>query len=515
MVNLGPMSAGGGGGSGEINTASNVGSGEGIFKDKLVYDLRFKTLVAGDGVTLTPSADEIQIDATGAGGGEVNTGSNLGASGARVFESKVGVDFRFRRLVQGAGVTLTENANDITIASSTAVGGSDLQGLYNNAGVSDGMSGLTYDEATNRPQFVNGWYLASGANRMLFAGTPTAARTWTLQDATDTLVGRATSDTLTNKSINVVNNTLTATSTAQGDLLKSNGSTFQRFGRGSAFQILRVNAAGTDLEWATIATGGGSSNGPAGAVQTSNGAGGFLAATNVYGGTEFLSIGLAAALSGALRLGNSLPVHYRNGAGNADLCALNASSANDLFVGSSTTYGSQFTFLRLFASTGIFAGLGSSHGLEITGAGTVTRSAIVAGPATAEVANDGAFSVYSSNVQRAKISASAMELGVLLKGMSTGGALRLAAYTVNMGNNSAYVLGGFEYSHPVLLITSTIFGDSAKTLTFPVLPGAFWLIKSQVAPPLVLSNGLSSISLQSNPIRLIWQDPNGHFCSIF
>ena len=40
---------------------------------------------------------------------------------------------------------------------------------------------------------------------------PTADRTVTIPDATDTLVGRATTDTLTNKSINIANNTLTGT----------------------------------------------------------------------------------------------------------------------------------------------------------------------------------------------------------------------------------------------------------------------------------------------------------------
>lgn len=51
----------------------------------------------------------------GAGGGEANTGSNLGA-GAQVFSGKVGIDFRFRSVLSASSLlTVTQNANDITL----------------------------------------------------------------------------------------------------------------------------------------------------------------------------------------------------------------------------------------------------------------------------------------------------------------------------------------------------------------------------------------------------------------
>lgn len=49
---------------GEPNTAANVGSGEGVWKNKVGETLNFKSLVGGTGITVVGSADEITISAS-------------------------------------------------------------------------------------------------------------------------------------------------------------------------------------------------------------------------------------------------------------------------------------------------------------------------------------------------------------------------------------------------------------------------------------------------------------------
>lgn len=56
-------------GAGDITNGANVGTGNGVFKDKFATILRFKSLKAGPNITLTPSADEIEIEATNGGAG--------------------------------------------------------------------------------------------------------------------------------------------------------------------------------------------------------------------------------------------------------------------------------------------------------------------------------------------------------------------------------------------------------------------------------------------------------------
>lgn len=84
----------------------------------------------------------------------------------------------------------------------------------------------------------------------------TANRTITIPLLTgnDQLTFDAFATTLTNKTINATNNTITDSSTATGDILKSNGTKFVRMAKGTGLQVLRTNSGATDLEWATISS---------------------------------------------------------------------------------------------------------------------------------------------------------------------------------------------------------------------------------------------------------------------
>lgn len=51
---------------GESNTAANVGAGAGVFRDKVGAVINLRSITGGAGVTITENADEIDIAATGA-----------------------------------------------------------------------------------------------------------------------------------------------------------------------------------------------------------------------------------------------------------------------------------------------------------------------------------------------------------------------------------------------------------------------------------------------------------------
>lgn len=64
--------------SGEINTASNVGTDTGIFRSKTGVDLAFKSLRAGSNIAFTSYPNEILINATGLGTGNATVLNDLG-----------------------------------------------------------------------------------------------------------------------------------------------------------------------------------------------------------------------------------------------------------------------------------------------------------------------------------------------------------------------------------------------------------------------------------------------------
>ena len=77
------ITSAGGGAGGEVNTASNVGTGAGeVFKQKTGVDLELKTIKAGTNITVTNNADDITIAASGGGGGISLTDLSVTAEGS-------------------------------------------------------------------------------------------------------------------------------------------------------------------------------------------------------------------------------------------------------------------------------------------------------------------------------------------------------------------------------------------------------------------------------------------------
>lgn len=115
--------------SGEINTASNVGTGVGVFKQKNIRDFEFRTLIAGTNVSIVPVGDEIQISAATIG--EINVGTNVGTGDAGIYDSKLGSTLNFRRLKSlSPALTITENGNvvefDYTLTGVPITGATNL-----------------------------------------------------------------------------------------------------------------------------------------------------------------------------------------------------------------------------------------------------------------------------------------------------------------------------------------------------------------------------------------------------
>jgi len=103
---------------GEVNTAANVGTGTGlVYRDKTGANLNFKSLKQGTNLTIANNADDITL--SGPVPGEVNTASNVGAGTGLVYRDKTGANLNLRSLIAGAGIAITNNADDITLAASS------------------------------------------------------------------------------------------------------------------------------------------------------------------------------------------------------------------------------------------------------------------------------------------------------------------------------------------------------------------------------------------------------------
>ena len=150
-------------GDGEANTASNIGTGEGqSFAQKVGEDLEFRSIKAGTNVTVSQDSNEILISAdVPASSGEANTASNIGTGQGEIFAQKSGVDLEFKTLNAGSNITITQTASEVTIAGGGTGGGANFESIrvnYNPFGtitsVSEASSGIT-STTIESSQWVN------------------------------------------------------------------------------------------------------------------------------------------------------------------------------------------------------------------------------------------------------------------------------------------------------------------------------------------------------------------------
>ena len=113
----------------EANTASNVGLGSGLYKQKTGVDLEFKTLVAGSNITLTPGTDSIEIAASGGGGGSGDVVGPASATDNAIarYDSTTG------KLIQSSIVTLSD-IGGISSSAALTIGAVNATTISGNQG---------------------------------------------------------------------------------------------------------------------------------------------------------------------------------------------------------------------------------------------------------------------------------------------------------------------------------------------------------------------------------------------
>lgn len=109
--------------TGEPNLAANVGSGLGIWKDKVGETLNFKSLIAGDNINLTQTQDEITISSTSRGGDTytLSSAASAGAAAELQLNGSSG-SLSVVKLIEGPNISIQQNSNEVTISASVSPG---------------------------------------------------------------------------------------------------------------------------------------------------------------------------------------------------------------------------------------------------------------------------------------------------------------------------------------------------------------------------------------------------------
>jgi lysophospholipase L1-like esterase len=129
-----------GGGSGEVNTASNLGNGVGVFNSKSGVDLRFNSLTNGTFATWSSNANMLSVEVNVAADGVSDSTKVVRSDDSRLAGAGGQTDERF---ASGTGAT-TDGTTPVSILNFTIAGGSSCTfevtaiAIYDNGGTHKG-----------------------------------------------------------------------------------------------------------------------------------------------------------------------------------------------------------------------------------------------------------------------------------------------------------------------------------------------------------------------------------------
>lgn len=91
------------------DTASNLGTGVGVFSSKVGSDFQFRAVKGGTGISATQSGNDVLLTST-------TSGSNVGA-GTGLYYGASGANLQFKSIAAGANVTVSDSGTTLTIGA--------------------------------------------------------------------------------------------------------------------------------------------------------------------------------------------------------------------------------------------------------------------------------------------------------------------------------------------------------------------------------------------------------------
>lgn len=151
-----------GSGSGEVNTASSVGTGNSIFKQKSGVDLQFRSLSAGTNITIT-TGDTITINSAGGSGGgsAVAPGTNTYTGGTFAVTTVNVSSLTINTLV-------ASGSSQLATATATSLSGGTLSGGTIYSGSTNLYSIFSQINSTTGQNYIG----VSGSNVVYLSATP-------------------------------------------------------------------------------------------------------------------------------------------------------------------------------------------------------------------------------------------------------------------------------------------------------------------------------------------------------